>query len=296
MFSYGPFLKSFKGPVRAGYVLKAFFLFAVFFLLGSGRVHAQFTVGQSIYFYDTFSNTGSVTQSSITISAPVAADLTYNSCAGAPCSNNGGTVIWTVASLLPGQSVAVTYFATISSCAQTLVTDQATVSIGSPQTVVQGTPLSFTVNCLTDTPTASPTPTQTGTPTFTPTVTFTPTITNTPTITFTPTVTSTPTITPTPVPTFDVFYVNQNQFNPANGPVSINVQYSQYPGNYAVWIYNSAGEHVRTLDSQTLNGPVTQWYLWDGKNKYGADCASGVYLIYLEEPFDRKQKRILLIR
>lgn len=302
MSSHGSFIKSFKGRTRIRIVLKLLLVSAAFFILTPPRAQAQFTVGQSIYFYETFSNTGTATMNSVTISAPVAPDLTYNSCAGAPCSDNGGTVIWSVGTLLPGQSIAVTYFATITSCAATVSTAQATINVGSPQTVIYGSPLTFTVNCLTDTPTVSPTPTQTGTPTFTPTITdtptitMTPTVTSTPTITNTPTVTPTPTITPTPAPTFDVFYVDHNQFDPANGPISINVQYSEYPGNYALWIYNSAGEHIRTLDSQSVNGPITQWYSWDGKNKNGAECASGMYIIYLEEPFSRKLRRILLIR
>jgi hypothetical protein len=36
--------------------------------------------------------------------------------------------------------------------------------------------------------------------------------------------------------------------------------------------------------------------LWNGTNKYGNPCASGVYIFSLREPFDHKIKRILLIR
>ncbi|HTC20965.1 MAG TPA: hypothetical protein VK859_08965, partial [bacterium] len=103
------------------------------------------------------------------------------------------------------------------------------------------------------------------------------------------------TCTPTPTPA-DTFYVSQNLFNPANGPVSIFVAYSLYPGNYSLNVYNSAGEHIKTLDSQGLNNPIDRPYFWDGTNKYGDKCASGVYIFYLVEPFGVKIKRILLIR
>ena len=129
-------------------------------------------------------------------------------------------------------------------------------------------------------------------PTPTPTITFTPTITPTPTNTFTPTITPTP----TPVP-LDVFYVDKNLFNPSLGKaVSITVDYNKYPGEYSLRIYNTAGEHIKTLADQVLNAPVTQSYTWDGTNKNGDSCASGVYLFYLIEPEARKLKRILLVR
>ena len=87
----------------------------------------------------------------------------------------------------------------------------------------------------------------------------------------------------------------KNVFNPDQGPVSIHVEYNRYPGPYNLWIYNSAGEHIRTLDDKYLTAPGTFGYQWDGKNKYGDTCASGVYIFYLIEPFDRKMKRIILL-
>ncbi len=162
----------------------------------------------------------------------------------------------------------------------------------------------------TNTPTVSatvtPTGTNTGTSTSTsvPTSTYSPTNSPTPTSTFTitntPTVTSSPTITPTPtatLPAFDVFYVSENAYIPsADNPVSIYVAYSSFPGEYDLWIYNSAGEQIKTLDHQELSGPLNQSYTWDGTNKYGDKCASGVYIFYLVEPFSQKMKRIALIR
>jgi len=74
------------------------------------------------------------------------------------------------------------------------------------------------------------------------------------------------------------------------------VQYNHYPGPYRLWIYNSAGEHIRTLDDLPLTGPIDRYYNWDGKNKYGEDCASGIYIIFLVETYDRKARRVILIR
>ncbi len=61
-------------------------------------------------------------------------------------------------------------------------------------------------------------------------------------------------------------------------------------------VYNSAGEHIKTLDSQNLGNPIVKSYLWDGTNKYNERCASGIYIFYLVEPFGVKLKRIMLIR
>jgi flagellar hook assembly protein FlgD len=89
--------------------------------------------------------------------------------------------------------------------------------------------------------------------------------------------------------------VDRNVFNPATDSVSIFVEYTKFPGDYSMRIYNSAGEHIKTLSSKTLNEPVSESYVWDGKNKYGDTCASGVYILYLIEPFDRKIKRVLMV-
>jgi hypothetical protein len=90
--------------------------------------------------------------------------------------------------------------------------------------------------------------------------------------------------------------VSLNAFTPAQGSVSIFVETNSFPGAYALNVYNSVGEHIKTLDSQTLSGPLTQSYSWDGTNKYKATCASGVYIFDLMEPFSHQQKRILFIR
>ena len=146
-----------------------------------------------------------------------------------------------------------------------------------PATTSNTVTLAVSGGCITSTPTNTPTVT----PTFTPTATATP----------TPPLTSTPTNTPINA---DIFDVTKNVLRTGES-VPIFVDYTTYPGQYELRIYNSAGEHIKTLDSQQLTGPVSQWYSWDGKNKYGADCATGVYVFYLIEPFSAKTKKILLI-
>ncbi len=159
-------------------------------------------------------------------------------------------------------------------------------------------------------PTPTPTNTATNTPSNTPTSTVTSTPTNSPcgypgntcTFTSTPKVTPTQTrtFTLTPTPTFpagcDEFYLSKNVWNPGQGPVSLYVNYCAFPGPFRLQVFNSAGEHIKTLDSRQLNAPLQASYLWDGTNKYDDPCASGVYFFYLLEPESRKIKRILLIR
>jgi flagellar hook assembly protein FlgD len=94
----------------------------------------------------------------------------------------------------------------------------------------------------------------------------------------------------------EIFYVSKNVFNPGNEPVSIYVATSKYPGLYSLKVYNSAGECVKVLDDQQITEPYQHSYLWDGKNQYGEKCASGMYIIYLVEPFGTKLARVLLVR
>jgi hypothetical protein len=84
-------------------------------------------------------------------------------------------------------------------------------------------------------------------------------------------------------------------FSPSQ-PVSIFVRYDLFPGEYNLSVLNSAGEHIKTLDSRRISAPLQQIYFWDGTNKYGETVASGVYILYLVEPFDRKIKKVSFVR
>ncbi len=294
------------GRVIQKVILVSGFLF--FAAWGAARAQAQLILGDSYSVTINIDNNTGSTYGQVSIVDTLPTDFTFTSCSGASCSNNGQEVVWNLGNVPSGTSDTVTVFFTVSSCATTSGSNLSSVDISSPQTVINLSPLPFTVNCTTSTPTATPTFTLTPVPSATPTITLTPTPTftasptGTPTSTFTPTITDTPcgfpgnTCTPTPTPyTADIFYVSKNAFSPSN-PVSIYVNYTVYPGQYALRIYNSAGEHIKTLDDRPLSGPVSQWYSWDGKNKYGDTCASGVYILYLMEPLGEHTARILLVR
>ncbi|HTA75724.1 MAG TPA: SBBP repeat-containing protein [bacterium] len=145
---------------------------------------------------------------------------------------------------------------------------------------------------------------QTNTPTATLSLTMTPasTITPTPTITsvaHTPTVmaTNSATVTVTPTATItsgDGFFVSKNVFTTDN-PVLIHVSTADGPGNYALSIFNSAGENIKNLDKTYLLGPFQQTYSWDGRNKFGNPCASGVYIIHVTLPFKSITARVIFI-
>jgi flagellar hook assembly protein FlgD len=90
--------------------------------------------------------------------------------------------------------------------------------------------------------------------------------------------------------------VSKNVFDANQESVSIYVSFPQ-SGNFTLRIYNSAGEHIKTLDNNTkILGGWMEGYLWDGTNKYGEKCAGGVYIIYYVEPYQRRLARVLLIR
>ncbi len=94
----------------------------------------------------------------------------------------------------------------------------------------------------------------------------------------------------------DVFTVSENVLRPSQQPVTILVEYGRYPGPYSLVIFNSAGEHIKTLDDHYLDQPVSAVYQWDGKNKYNDTCASGVYILDLVEPYDRKERKLLIVK
>ncbi|HVZ79379.1 MAG TPA: hypothetical protein VHE12_01110 [bacterium] len=206
----------------------------------------------------------------------------------APSLQAGNFLEWDLGGAHPVTTYNLTGAVTLSAVVTCgTFANQAAIMGGGAASMVLSNSVTLAINsgCITSTPTNTPTPTITPTPTVTPT----------PSPTGTPT--NTPTITPTPIPEVDIFYVSKNAFDPKNdGPVSIYVGYSKFPGDYSLRIYNSAGEHIRTLDSKTVNQPLSESYEWDGKNKYGDDCASGIYILLLREPFAVKMKRVLILR
>ena len=236
-------------------------------------------------------NTGTATASATpTLSATWTATFSATATLTLTPSRTPSATPSLTASSTPSATATLTLAFTATLTATSTATSTATATPTSTLTSTRTSTPTFT-------PTSTPSQTSTSTPTRTPTTTSTLTPTSTVTATQTPsstwTITSTPTAT---VPVSDIFTVSENILRPDQGPVSIYVEYNIYPGSYALRIYNSAGEHIRTLDEGDVDAPVKRSYGWDGKNKYGEACADGVYIFYLIEPYDRKVKRILLVR
>jgi hypothetical protein len=152
-----------------------------------------------------------------------------------------------------------------------------------------------TVFTFTNTATYTNSVTPIATNAFSPTTTLTETATKIMTATLTPTTTTIATYTPTATPIPGEFFISKNVFTP-DSPVQIRVGISQFPGHYDLTVYNSAGENIKTIDSQYISSAFSRTYNWDGTNKFGNKCASGIYVIYLTEPLKRLLGRVVLIR
>ncbi len=212
----------------------------------------------------------------------------------------------------PSGTPTLTPTGTLNTSTATVMTTSTTTVLmtNTPTTTPTGT---WYTSTFTYTPTITPTPsvtpmgtwfTSTPSPTgtwYTSTLTNTPTITPTPSATptgtwytSTPSMTPTLAVTPTGTSTGDHFWISKNVFFPSS-PVSIYVSTQDYPGIYGLNIFNSAGENIKNLDSRTIGGPYQQSYNWDGRNKFGNPCASGVYIIILVTPFHVHKARVVLI-
>ena len=157
------------------------------------------------------------------------------------------------------------------------------------------------------TPTPSPTRTLTATATRTRTSTPTASATSTSTRTFTPTWTETPsptrtsTITATPTATLidgcDLLWITENIFHIRNGNrTAIRLRLCE-AGFASVFVYNSAGEKVRTLLVRTFYMSSVNLTLdWDGRNDRGEKVASGVYLVHLEGSRSADTRKLLVLR
>ena len=164
--------------------------------------------------------------------------------------------------------------------------------------------MKFSSTVYTPTPTNTPTNTPTLTPTLTstPTITLTATITPTPTVTFTPTITHTPTATPTVTltstpPCQSLLFLNKNSFNPKSDPVPLKLRADICTsGHCSLMVYNTAGEHIKTINDTPRQSSGSYQFSWDGKNKHGDDVASGIYVIRLIEPLGVHQSRIVIVR
>lgn len=92
----------------------------------------------------------------------------------------------------------------------------------------------------------------------------------------------------------DDFTLLQNYPNPFNPATIISFEISS-PARVHLEIYNTAGQHVRTLFDGLANQGVTQ-VAWDGTNSDNDAVASGVYLYQLirDDGFESSKKMVLV--
>ena len=280
----------------AGRIWKIFWAFLFFWFVGFSAVQAQLVVGTSGTLSVTIT-AGPTDWNGVTITATFSPDFSYNACGGGlSCSDAGNVITWDVGAMPLGQTVIVGANLTVGSCASNSATLLTSVSVASPVTLINLSPLIYTVACFTDTPTNSPTMTFTPTVTPTPTITDTPTLTLTPTNTFSPTITFTPTntftVTPTPTvtntatitytptvtPTFTpicVPHVWPDPFNPKYA-FSGFLNLSCVPAGATVSFYTLSGELVFSMHE---TGGMAQW---NGRNQNKVLVASGIYFYVIQ--------------
>ncbi len=92
------------------------------------------------------------------------------------------------------------------------------------------------------------------------------------------------------------FGLAQNFPNPFNP--STKIQFSvEKTGNVSLAIYNMRGERVKTLvDNNTMYAGIAHTVEWDGRNEFGNQVASGVYVYRLQQGNQMKTKRMILAR
>ncbi|HEX9974372.1 MAG TPA: T9SS type A sorting domain-containing protein [bacterium] len=66
-------------------------------------------------------------------------------------------------------------------------------------------------------------------------------------------------------------------------------------GSVRLEVYNMLGQKIRTLVNQNQVAGVHH-VAWDGKNEFGEQMASGIYLYRMEMNEFKATKRMLLIR
>jgi hypothetical protein len=90
------------------------------------------------------------------------------------------------------------------------------------------------------------------------------------------------------------FDLDQNHPNPFNSATIISYQL-QKTSHVVLKIYNALGQEVRTLINGN-QGPGVKTAIWDGKDSYGTDMGSGIYIYKLNAGKHHKTRRMLLLR
>ncbi len=85
-----------------------------------------------------------------------------------------------------------------------------------------------------------------------------------------------------------------NYPNPLNPTTTISYRISG-TGSSLLILYNSIGEHVRTLVNEAV--PPGEYRVeWDGKDDSGKKVVSGVYFYRLESSGQSKTRKMILLR
>ena len=90
-------------------------------------------------------------------------------------------------------------------------------------------------------------------------------------------------------------YVLHDNFpNPFNSQTTINYQTAQ-PGNVKIVVYDLLGKSIATLADRRHNaGPHR--VVWNGKDKFGDNAPSGMYIVRMEANDVLKSRKILLLK
>jgi flagellar hook assembly protein FlgD len=108
----------------------------------------------------------------------------------------------------------------------------------------------------------------------------------------------------TPTPTASIIlscqnplFISRNRYSPKSDFPRLFARVIQCAaGHFSVMVYNSAGEHIRTLVDDSYRSLGTYEVEWDGKNMNGFYVASGVYLVCFTEPKEVHKAKVLVIR
>jgi len=90
------------------------------------------------------------------------------------------------------------------------------------------------------------------------------------------------------------YYLKQNFPNPFNPFTTIEYGIPE-AGDISLKIYNILGQEVRELININQNAGVYK-ILWNGKDNFGMDVASGVYILSISANKFNNTKKLILLR
>ncbi len=104
------------------------------------------------------------------------------------------------------------------------------------------------------------------------------------------------TLTYTPVPEQkDKVVIKHNRINPFLGEMMTVSMKSENRERVSIRIYDSLGQLVRVVADKQAPAGINEFY-WDGKDDRGAVAASGIYLIVIETPGYRLEKKGVVVK